>query len=69
MSADDSIDYLEYKISIAQEGLRFVARVSRDGGSIEHDGRTSEVWASASCVSRDRAIHVAKTAIDSDKIR
>lgn len=69
LGADDHVTYLDYKISIAMEGPRFVARVSRDGGLIEHDGRVSEVWASASCVNRDRAIHVAKTAIDTDRIR
>jgi hypothetical protein len=69
MDAVDQITYLEYKISISQEGPRFVARVSRDGGLIEHDGRASEIWASASCVNRDRAIHVAKNAIDTDRIR
>jgi hypothetical protein len=69
MSADDQIAYLEYTIRIIQEGIRFVAHVSRDGGLIEHDGRASAIWASASCVNRDRAIFVAKTAIDTDKIR
>jgi hypothetical protein len=69
MSADDQITYLEYKIRLAQEGTRFTAYVSRDGGLIEHDGRASQIWASASCVNRERAIFVAKTAIDSDRIR
>lgn len=69
MSSNDQIAYLEYKIRIIQDGIRFLAYVSRDGGLIEHDGRTSEVWASASCGSRDRAIWVAKNAIDTDKIR
>jgi len=69
MGADDQLTYLEYQIRIAQEGPRFIAYVSRDGGLIEHDGRASEIWASASCVSRDRAVWVAKNAIDTDKIR
>ena len=69
MSADDQITYLEYKIRLSQDGTRFIAYVSRDGALIEHDGRASEMWASASCVNRDRAILVAKTAIDTDKIR
>jgi hypothetical protein len=69
MSADDQITYLEYKIRLGQDGTRFIAYVSRDGALIEHDGRASEMWASASCVNRDRAIHVAKTAIDTDRIR
>jgi len=56
MSADDQISYLDYAINITQEGQRFTASVSRDGGFIAHDGRASEVWVSASCNSRDRAI-------------
>ena len=66
---DDQVSYLEYTITIGQEGPRFTARVSRKDGLIAHDGRASEVWASASCNSRDRAIWVAKNAIDTDKIR
>jgi len=66
---DDAFIYLEYKIRIVPEGVRFIAHVSRDGRLIEHDGRASDVWATASCVSRDRAILVAKTAIDTDRIR
>lgn len=66
---DEQVPYFEYTITLAQEGARFTARVSRKGGLITHDGRISEVWASASCNSRDRALWVAKNAIDSDKIR
>jgi len=69
MAADDRITYLEYEIDIAPDGVRFKACVSRDGGLIEHDGRASEIWVSASCVSRDRALWVAKNAIDTDTIR
>ena len=69
MSADDPITYLEYAIAIIPEGTRFKAQVTRDGGLIEHDGRASEIWLSASCVSRDRALWVAKNAIDTDTIR
>jgi hypothetical protein len=36
---------------------------------IEHDGHFSEGWKAASCASLDRAIQVAKTAIDNDHIR
>lgn len=68
LTADD-LTYYEYRIHILEENKRFTARVTRDGGLIEHDGRASEVWASASCGSRDRAIWVAKNAIDTDKIR
>ena len=66
---DDQTSYLEYQIKIAEEGVRFTARVTRDGGLIEHDGRASEVWVSASCNTRDRALWVAKNAIDTDRIR
>jgi len=69
MGADDQISYLEYAIKITREGQRFTASVSRDGSLITHDGRASEVWVSASCNSRDRAIWVAKNAIDTDRIR
>jgi hypothetical protein len=69
MTANDQTTYLEYEIGIVSEGVRFKASVSRNGGLIEHDGRASEVWVSASCVSRDRALWVAKNAIDTDKIR
>ena len=69
MAADDRTTYLEYEIDIDLDGARFKARVSRNGGLIEHDGRASEVWVSASCVSRDRALWVAKNAIDTDKVR
>ncbi len=66
---DDQQTYLEYQIAITQEGPRFVARISRDGGLVEHDGRASEVWVSATCNSRDRAVWVAKNAIDMDRVR
>ena len=69
MNGDTQLTYLEYDIKIVPDGSRFKACVSRDGGLIEHDGRASEIWASASCVSVDRAILVAKTAIDTDRIR
>lgn len=67
--ADDTTTYLEYEIGIIAEGVRFKAQVSREGGLIEHDGRASEIWVSASCASRDRALWVAKNAIDTDVIR
>ncbi len=69
MAAGTQITYLEYTITVTEEGGRFTPRVTREGGLIEHDGHVSEVWAPASCVSPERAIHVAKTAIDTDKIR
>jgi hypothetical protein len=69
MSADTQITYLEYMVTVAEAGGRFTARVSRPGFLIEHDGRSSEVWAAASCGSLDRAIQTAKAAIDNDRIR
>jgi hypothetical protein len=69
MSVDTRIPYHEYIITVTEEGGRFTPRVSREGGLIEHDGHVSEVWAAASCASLDRAILVARTAIDTDKVR
>jgi hypothetical protein len=69
MDAIEPVTYLEYQIRIDQEGARYVARVCREGGLIEHDGRVSEVWASASCNSQERALWVARNAIDTDRIR
>jgi hypothetical protein len=69
MNADDQITYLEYQISIIEAAARFTAHVTREGGLIEHDGRASEVWVTASCNSRDRALWVAKNAIDTDRVR
>ena len=69
MAADDRQIYLDYEIAVVPDGARFIARVSRPGGLMEHDGRSSEVWLSASCVSQERALWVAKSAIDTDRIR
>lgn len=69
MPIDTQVVYLEYTITITEEGGRFTARVSREGGLIEHDGRASEVWATAGCGSLNRAVLVAKTAVDGDRIR
>jgi hypothetical protein len=66
---NSEIAYLGYRILINEEKKRFTARVSREGGMISHDGRTSEIWASASCGSYDRAILVAKKAIDTGRIQ
>ena len=64
-----NIVYHEYTISIVQAEQRFTAIVTRPGALIHHDGRASERWASASCGSFDRALVVAKKAIDGDEIR
>lgn len=69
MTTDFQIAYLGYRIRIDEEKMRFTARVSREGGMVNHDGRISEVWASASCGSYDRAILVAKKAIDTGQIQ
>jgi hypothetical protein len=63
------LEYHEYTITVTDDGGRFTARVTRAGALIEHDGRVSEVWAAASAGSLERAFQVAKTAIDSDRIR
>jgi hypothetical protein len=68
MNPSGPTDYLGYQITVAQDKMRFTAKVSRDGGLISHDGRSSEVWASESCGSYDRAIWVAKNAIDRGRI-
>ena len=69
MSADTRLSYFEYIITVTEEAGRFTSRVTREGGLIEHDGHVSEGWKTASCASLDRAVHVAKTAIDSDHVR
>jgi hypothetical protein len=69
MSADDQLTYLEYQISITEEAARFTAHVRREDGPIKHDGRASAVWVTASCNSRERAIWVAKNAIDTDRVQ
>ena len=69
MGAETQTNYLEYVITVAETDGRFTARVTRPGFLIEHDGRSSEIWAAASCGSRDRAVQTAKAAIDNDRIR
>ena len=69
MSADTQVAYLEYMITVTEQGGRFTPRVTREGALIEHDGHVSQSWAAASCASLDRAVLVAKTAIDADRIR
>jgi len=69
MVAETQTVYLDYLITVTEVDGRFTPRVTRPGALIEHDGRTSEVWAAASCGSRDRAISTAKAAIDNDRIR
>ena len=69
MAADTQTAYFEYIITITEENGRFTPRVTRPGGMIEHDGHVSEVWSAASCGSADRAMLVARNAIDNDRIR
>jgi hypothetical protein len=68
MNAIGPVSYLGYDIAIAQDKARFTARVTRDGALISHNNRNSEIWASESCGSYDRAIWVAKNAIDTGQI-
>jgi hypothetical protein len=69
MDAGFSVTYHEYTISIVEVDRRFTAVVTRPGVLIQHDGHASERWSSASCGSFDRALVVAKKAIDGDVIR
>jgi hypothetical protein len=69
MSLDEKLTYFEFQIDIVEEAARFKAHVTREGGLVAHDGRSSEVWVTASCNSRERAIWVAKNAIDTDRVR
>src|SRR5690349_19148809 len=62
--SETTLAYFEYSITVTQADGRFIARVSREGGLIEHDGQVAEAWSSASCPTSERAIQVAKTAID-----
>ena len=68
MNAAYKFQFKGYQIDIAEERMRFTARISRDGGLVAHDGRNSEVWASASCGSYDRAVAVAMKAIDTGEV-
>lgn len=69
MTSDTRIFYHDYIITITEVAGRFVPRVTRESGLIEHDGQVSEVWAPASCYSADRAAQVAKAAIDNGRVR
>jgi hypothetical protein len=66
---DKGVLYHEYSITITEADRRFTAVVTRPGALIQHDGRASEQWSSASCGSYERALLVAKNAIDGDVIR
>jgi hypothetical protein len=69
MIANIPVSYRGFQITIAQDKTRFTARVIReDGGLISHDGRNSEIWASESCGSYDRAVWLAKNLIDIGKV-
>jgi hypothetical protein len=69
MGVDTQTTYLDYVITVSEANGRFTPRVTRPGGMIEHDGRVSEAWAAASCGSPERAIQIARAAIDNDRIR
>jgi hypothetical protein len=69
MSAARHMDYMGYDIAITELAGRFTPRVTRAGALIAHDGRMSEAWTAASCGSFDRALTVARMAIDSKRIK
>lgn len=69
MAAGAEIDYRGYSISITEGGGRFTPRVRFNGRMVEHDGRISEIWTSASCGSRERALEIARTAIDTGRVK
>ena len=64
MTADRQTNFRGYEIIVTEEKMRFTARVSRKDRLVSHDGRSSEVWASATCGSYDRALATALKAID-----
>ncbi len=69
MGAETQTTYLKYVITVTEDNGRFTPRVTRPGGLIEHDGRVSEIWWAPSSGSPERAVQVAKTAIDNNRIR
>jgi hypothetical protein len=68
MTPDHEILFKGYQIAIAEERMRFTARISRKGEMIRHDGRSSEIWASASCGSFDHAVATAMRAINTGQV-
>ena len=68
MKPEYKIHHRGFQIIVAEEKMRFTARVSRDGGPIKHDGGSSAVWASSTCGSYDQAVAVAIRAINSGEV-
>lgn len=69
MAETSQLEYRGYHIVITEDGGRFTPRVSRTGGVIAHDGRTSEIYAAASCGSMERALQAAQSAIDTGRVK
>ena len=69
MSGIVEIPYRGYQIAISEVGGRFTPRISREGALVAHDGRSSQVWAGASCGSYDRALETARSAIRTGRVR
>jgi hypothetical protein len=63
------IPYRGYQIAIREEAGRFTPRITREGAQVEHDGRSSDVWAGASCGSYNRALETACNAIRTGRVR
>jgi len=69
LAAVTEVEYRGYSIAVTEDGHRFTPYVRRNGRMVEHDGRVSEVWAAASCGSRERALDTAKAPIDSGRVK
>ena len=69
MTTTTRAEYQGYSIAITENAGRFTPRVSRAVHMIEHDGRTSEVWAAPSCGSLERALQNAQAAIDIGRVK
>lgn len=69
MATVTQTEYQGYDIAITEDGGRFTPRVRREGRMIEHDGRTSEVWAAPSCGSLERALQKVQAAIDTGRVK
>ena len=64
-----TVEHEGFTITVTQDNGRFTPRITRAGHMIAHDGRVSEAWSGASCGSLQRAVDVARNAIDNDKVR
>ena len=69
MSGIVEVPYPGYQIAISVVGGRFTPRIPREGALGAHGGRSSQVWAGASCGSYDRALETARSAIRTGRVR